>query len=538
MSVEVRGRAESNQHDEGPRLPDSASDILSSLHGRQRRMERSISKAEFHAAIQFGERKRGYNNPRTGEKSWIFTYKAGGIAVVTNDNCTQEITSWVLPCWGIDIEKVPITKEMLKLHNEAVKDSMHHENWNSHTVVVLDQSGSMRNTDATNGVTRSDLVWLCLAVDCIGKRIKSGDANSRDFFSLIALSSNGERLINHKPMDWILYNKVIDMLRHRHPVGDGNYLPAIKLAEETLLHNKKGNCMLQLHFLTDGAPSDKPPRGFGRGQFCLQVVDYHEQVIGKSIAYLSRQFGSRLSFGAFAVGNSQFRTLKSMVKTAEEYNCKVFLSQASLCVNDLSSAFQSMTTLLTETKSAATDVVTNRQRTYRDLIREPKYSVTNYNLADGHWDMYYSGNITRVHFDKSAYKWMYPDNTFNHLLAVGLAVRDQIFGEGKERAVRGVREITAEGHAIGPALVGKESLFVEDTEDSKSFHKTFCKVQQLSQRMAIRFNKILLRLSGVKRSSTPIISFLDCYVMLLRGSRNGILVEKMLDHTKYKKWNQ
>jgi hypothetical protein len=132
---------------------------------------------------------------------------------------------------------------------------------------------------------------------------------------------------------------------------------------------------------------------------------------------------------------------------------------------------------------------------------------------------------------------MYPDNTFNHLLAVGLAVRDQIFGEGKERAVRGVREITAEGHAIGPALVGKESLFVEDTEDSKSFHKTFCKVQQLSQRMAIRFNKILLRLSGVKRSSTPIISFLDCYVMLLRGSRNGILVEKMLDHTKYKKWN-
>jgi hypothetical protein len=58
--------------------------------------------------------------------------------------------------------------------------------------------------------------------------------------------------------------------------------------------------------------------------------------------------------------------------------------------------------------------------------------------------------------------------------------------------------------------------------------------------VAVRFNKILLGLPGVERSSTPLIAFLECYVFLLDdkfGSCNGIMVEKMLDPTKYKKWN-
>eukprot|EP00804_Cyclotella_cryptica_P022359 CCRYP_015930-RE/>CCRYP_015930-RE protein AED:0.28 eAED:0.28 QI:0/-1/0/1/-1/1/1/0/715 len=538
LSVETIGIV---NKEEGPPVPVSASDILSSLHGRQRRTERSISKAEFNAAVQFGERSRGFDNPKTGEKAWVFTYKAGGIAVVTNDSCTKEITSWALPCWGIDIEKVQITEDMLKSHNEAVKQSVQHDRWTSHTVAVIDQSGSMRKTDATNGVTRSDLVWLCLAVDYVGKRLKSGEATSQDYFSLIELSSAGERLITHHPMNWILYNKIIDMLRNRSPVGDGNYLPAIKLAEEALLLNKNGNCMLQLLFLTDGAPSDRPPRGFGRGmQGGVHVSPYHEQAIGSSIAFLARQFGSRLSVGAFAVGQNQFRTLQSIARTAQEYNCKVFLSRATLCVKDLSTAFMTMTSLLTATKTAATDVITNRQRTFRDIIREPRSSVKFYDMGDGHWTFYSSIDVTRAVFDKYAYEWVYPRYTFNHPQTVRIAVRDHIFGEGNERAVRRVREITSDGCVVGPALVGKESLFVEDSNDSKSFHKTFCKVQQLSQRMAAKFNKILVGLPGVERSSTPLISFLDCYVLLLNGafgSGRGILVEKMLDPTKYKKWN-
>jgi len=522
-------KMENIPREEGPPIPMSASDILSSLHGRQRRIERGISKSQFHSAVKFGVRSPGRN-----QKSWMFAYKEGGIAVVTNETYTEEITSWALPCWGIDIEKVPITEDMLKAHEKAVDDSRHHDRWKSHTVVVLDQSGSMRKTDATNGVTRSDLVWLCLAVDCIGKRLKSGEATSRDYFSLIELRSKGECLIDQHPMDWILYNKIIEMLRSWQPIDHGNYLPAIDVAENMLLRNRRGNCVLQLIFLSDGAPSDNLPPGSGWPS-SYKHAEYHKQAICKRIAFLARQFGSRLSVGAFAVGDSQIHILKHMVKTAAEYNCHVFLSNATLCVNELSSAFQSMTTLLTDTKSAATDVSTNRQRTFRDLLREPKGALEVYEISDGEWSKYHSQDVEKAYFDKYEYRWVYFDQKFNHPSAVGVVVRDEIFAEGKERAVRRVREITPDGQVVGPPLVGKESLFVEDMGDSISFHKTFFKVQQISQNVAVRFNKILLKLPGVKRSETPLITFLDCYVLLLQG--RGMLVEKMIDHTKYKKWN-
>lgn len=521
--------------EEGPPIPMSASDILSSLHGQQRRIERGISKSEFYNAVKFGVRSPGYPCPKTGENRWIFTYKEGGIGVITNHDCTQEITAWALPCWGIDIEKIPISDDMRKAHEKAVHDSRHHDRWNSHTVVVLDQSGSMRKTDATNGVTRSDLVWLCLAIDCIGKRLKSGEATSRDYFSLIELGSKGKCLVEQHPMDWILYNSIIDMLRNRQPIGDGNYLPAIKLAEKILQVNNRGNCVLQLLFLSDGAPSDLPPRGFGKGIISFQPRQYHKQIICKHIAYLARQFGSRLSVGAFTVGDSQIHILKHMVGTAAEYNCHVLLSKATLCANELSSAFQSMTTLLTDTKSAATDVSTNRQRTFRDLIREPKCGLEIYDISDGEWSKYYSQDIEKAYFDKYEYRWVYLEQKFNHPAAAGVVVRDEIFAEGKERAVRRVREITHAGQVVGPPLVGKESLFVEDMGDSISFHKTFFKVQQISRNVAVRFNKILLKLPGVKSSETPLITFLDCYVLMLQGQ--GMLVERMIDHTKYKKWN-
>mmetsp|Transcript_9951 Transcript_9951/g.17432 ORF Transcript_9951/g.17432 Transcript_9951/m.17432 type:complete len:300 (-) Transcript_9951:878-1777(-) len=173
-----------------PPIPKQASVILSTLHGRKRREERGISKAAFHAAIKFGEKTPGETDTRTGEKRWIFNYKDGGITVITNENYTKEVTSWAHPCWGLNVEKVLITEEMLVEHHQAVRNSSQHELWNSHSVVVVDQSGSMRKTDAENGVTRSDLVWLCLAVDFVGRRLRTGEATNRDYFSLVELQLN------------------------------------------------------------------------------------------------------------------------------------------------------------------------------------------------------------------------------------------------------------------------------------------------------------------------------------------------------------
>lgn len=59
--------------------------------------------------------------------------------------------------------------------------------------------------------------------------------------------------------------------------------------------------------------------------------------------------------------------------------------------------------------------------------------------------------------------------------------------------------------------------------------------------MARRFNEKLLAIPGIDKKAIPRIEFLDCFVMILQNNQNTsakfLLVEKMLDHTKYKKWN-
>jgi len=125
---------------------------------------------------------------------------------------------------------------------------------------------------------------------------------------------------------------------------------------------------------------------------------------------------------------------------------------------------------------------------------------------------------------------------------VGIAVREYIFGEGRERAVRRVREVNSRGQFVGIPLVGKETLFQEDLdpEDVRAFHKNFCKSQQLAKKYAAFFNRKLLSLPGIDSSKVPTIHFLDCWVMMFHKENNekgAILVEKMLDDTKYIKWN-
>ena len=307
----------------------------------------------------------------------------------------------------------------------------------------------------------------------------------------------------------------------------------MSLAKKMLLSNRKGKCLHQLVFLTDGAASDKSPSGKGLG-----TEDYHVYAVRNHIASIAREFGSRLTIGAIAVGNGRYDVLEEMIKLAQDYSCHTYFKKSSLKAEDISSAFVSMSSLISSSKSRATDALTNRQRTYRNLIREPQSCVGIYVPNEEQWIKY--TNVKAQIFDKYSRNWEHTD-IFYDRNSTGIAVREHIFGEGKERAVRRVREVNALGEFVGPLMVGKESLFVEDRSDSISFHKTFFIVQQLSQQMARRFNEKLLSLPGVNRESTPTINFLDCVVMILRDEESSsakfLLVEKMLDHTRYKKWN-
>ena len=58
--------------------------------------------------------------------------------------------------------------------------------------------------------------------------------------------------------------------------------------------------------------------------------------------------------------------------------------------------------------------------------------------------------------------WRQLPPVFLHGQPVGVAMRNKIFGEGAERMVRMFRQYNAEGVFVGPAMVAKESRFIEE----------------------------------------------------------------------------
>mgnify|MGYP001202668777 FL=1 len=145
---------------------------------------------------------------------------------------------------------------MHREHTAAVRTLQDKGAWTSHTVVVVDQSCSMRNTDVESGATRSDAVWITLALTWVQDEILAGTRTSTDVLSLVSMRNDSELIVDAEPVDWLLFNKLIVLLRTSMP-GEGDvYSQAIDLAEKCLMRNTMGSCALALLFFSDGRPSD------------------------------------------------------------------------------------------------------------------------------------------------------------------------------------------------------------------------------------------------------------------------------------------
>ena len=529
----------------------SAAVVLSSIHGRERRKQRKISKADLLAAVKYGKKEKAlYSKP--GEQRWMYTF--ADIVYLTDSTSTREITSWPVQCCGIDVEKKVVTPQMQNEHYHSLATIRNKSAWRSHTVAVVDQSGSMRKADASEDATRSDVVWLALALELVGKKLENGEYSSKDVFSIISMRGEGEVLVKEQPVDWLLYNRIIDLLRTQHPIGDGNYIPSLDKAEKLLSSNPYSGCALQLIFLSDGRPSDRVPSGIMEGYSTM--IEKLEVLVRERISKLASRFGRRLSVGAIAFGQpneEDFATLKALAEAAKEFNSKGVFSEASLSINTLSETFTTLSSTLTTTKSEMSDIRGTRQRKVKEVFRE-SINTLGSNKMDNSW-LYFpytceSGMSSIVKSvwskDKTGWRAAPRKYIFSSPDAKGLALKKRFFGEGAERLVREFREVGADNYFVGEAMVAKESRFVDDAQgntDKKEFHKVFCKTQRLAQKLAGVFNKRLQNLPGVDRDTVPIIKFLNCFVYMVndpkRGARFGLLGEKMLDikRFKYKKWN-
>jgi len=150
-----------------------------------------------------------------------------------------------------------------------------HTAWTSHSVLVIDMSGSMRRDDVNGARCRSDGVWMALARDHVQAQLKTKARTGTDLISVVVMREHAEVVMKFEPTDWVLYNELLDMREWStiRPHGPGNYMPALDLANKLLLENMGGSCALSLLFFSDGKPSDsgnfakkmkKIPSAFGR----------------------------------------------------------------------------------------------------------------------------------------------------------------------------------------------------------------------------------------------------------------------------------
>ena len=452
------------------------------------------------------------------------------------------------------VDEAQVTAEMQLSHNLAcsrIKNSP--ASWTSHTVAVIDQSGSMRKTDLEDGATRSDAVWLMLAIEFVARRLESGEASDTDVLSLVVMNEDSTVLLDRRPVDWLLFNDLVTHLRVAEPLFAGNYLPAFDKAEQLLRMNTHGNCSLLLLFLSDGRPSDRLPSSLydpemvQYGNSCMQKFGLLAE---RHMGRLASRFGRRLTVGAIGFGspNEDFSVLTRMTDVAKEFGSIGFFQAPSLDIGSLGLAMSSLTLSLSASKTELTQVSGSGtvQRTVRDVHRERSSAADDLMFSDEDWYDYRVLECLRWDLKLRGWREVEEFLDFDIRDQVRGAIKKAYFGEGAERLVTKFRWIDPYSqYFVGPLMVAKEDRFIEPTdkldEDTLNFHIAFLTTQYHAQRIAEKFNEKLETVPGVT-SRTPRISFLDCFVCMVEDpqyNRNerGFLVEKMLDPTRYHKYN-
>ena len=97
--------------------PTSCIDFISSLHGRQRRRERELTKRDLQAAVKHGIKEPGHSG------RWKYTF--ADVVYITDSTSTSEVTSYSLP---LPLDKISISKAELgkiKERTRRIRSGLH-----------------------------------------------------------------------------------------------------------------------------------------------------------------------------------------------------------------------------------------------------------------------------------------------------------------------------------------------------------------------------------------------------------------------------
>lgn len=190
----------------------------------------------------------------------------------------------------------------------------------SHTVLVVDNSGSMMTDDILHHRDRQTAAYTMTALEFVAEQLFNGTANNSDLVSLIEFNNRARVVFSREPISWVLYNKLLSRRDARNfktrgsakameLLGcDSNYLYALDAAEVLLAEGKHETCALSLFFLSDGAPSDARNLSL-----TPDAALRHTRIRAAEIA---SKFGKQLIVKMVGFGSScaDFSALRSMVE--------------------------------------------------------------------------------------------------------------------------------------------------------------------------------------------------------------------------------
>jgi hypothetical protein len=163
--------------------------ILSTEHARIRRQERDIDKRDLKRALKYGTRQRCWRN------RWKIEYD--GVIFIVDQAVHREITAYPSPQ-----REIPIDEATKKEHDLAkFLITQKSELCKSHTVLIVDNSGSMQTRDIPLHRDRQVAAYATIALEYVAeqliKQMYSRENLVRWYYSTSSLSE-GKRAISSR----------------------------------------------------------------------------------------------------------------------------------------------------------------------------------------------------------------------------------------------------------------------------------------------------------------------------------------------------
>mmetsp|Transcript_12277 Transcript_12277/g.11106 ORF Transcript_12277/g.11106 Transcript_12277/m.11106 type:complete len:593 (+) Transcript_12277:121-1899(+) len=512
-----------------------------SEHGTIRRNQRDIKIRDLQAAVKYGIREPGYPCRRDGTPRWKFTY--AGVVYITDETCTKEITSYAVE---IPFQKAIINGRTTDQYLESKRRiSSNNLFIQSHSVIVVDKSGSMKSSDLNGFRTRAKAVYNCIAEDFIAPQLHCQRVEGvADVVTLIEMRDSPQLIFKNEPISWVLYNKIIDMADLNDCRSHGHYYPTFKKAYEIMTSEEYRHCSSSLIFLSDGAPSDHK----------ISYINEFPANLYNLITCLCKSLGSKLSFTTVGFGECNFQVLQEMSLTAKAAGSSGDFFRSGINSDALSMALQSSLASLAESKRmlSSIDVTksSNNEANKKKLLQNKETYSNKPDLHDPRmWQIYQSDHTMtakrfNIIFEKRNNRFVPKINEVPllHSESTGFSICKEYLGEGAERIVYKFTEIDNRNNPVGDPLVSKDSKYdLDDNISQFKFHEKFLTTQMKANSFAIKFNRRLEQLN----LNIPRISFLEAsiYSWAFKDKKTfnkndlSVLVEKRLDTKYYHKWN-